>query len=102
MPPTNGQPPQSGEPRPTPTVPQPRAVQTHGETRQRIPPLHPEAENLAYGYSDLLMELDRANIRINALLRELEQQRRERAYWKRFVHLVTKTGTKMLDGEDVS
>ena len=50
--PTNGQP-QPPAPRPPqPVRPQPR----HS--------LHPEAENLAYGYSDLLMELDNARAKI--------------------------------------
>jgi predicted Zn-dependent protease len=62
--------------------------------------LHPEAETLAYGYSDLLMELDHARARISELQRKLEDERRERLYWKNFVRQVSEAGTRMLQGGD--
>ena len=89
--PTNGQP----QP-PVPRNPQP-------ERPQRPPPrqvLHPEAESLAYGYSDLLLELDAARAKIGDLQRQLENERRYRIYWQNFVRQVVEAGTRMLQGED--
>lgn len=80
---------------------QPRAVQSHDERSQRSL-LHPEAETLAYGYSDLLMELDNARAKISRLQRELEEERRERLYWKNFVRQVRERAAAMLDGEDAT
>ncbi len=98
MPPTNGQ--------PTPPAPRPpqRAVQSHenkAPTAHRVL-LHPEAETLAYGYSDLLMELDQARAKIANLQRQLDAEQRERIYWKNFVRQVRERAAAMLDGEDVS
>jgi hypothetical protein len=89
--PTNGQPAPAPVPRP-PQVrpPPPRHV------------LHPEAETLAYGYSDLLVELDHARAKISALQRELEDERRERLYWKTFVRQVRERAAQMLDGDDAA
>ena len=94
--PTNGQ--------PVPPAPRPpqRAVQSHenkAPTTHRVL-LHPEAETLAYGYSDLLMELDHARAKISELQRKLEDERRERLYWKNFVRQVAEAGTRMLQGGD--
>lgn len=91
MPPTNGQ----------PQPPVPRPAQPRAPTTNRVL-LHPEAENLAYGYSDLLMELDQARARINELQRKLEDERRYRIYWQNFVRQVRERAAAMLDGEDVS
>ncbi len=88
MPPTNGQPATSVS-RPQPVRPPPT---------NRVQ-LHPEAENLAYGYSDLLMELDHARAKISKLQRELEEERRERLYWKNFVRQVAEAGMRMLQEE---
>lgn len=93
--PTNGQ--------PVPPAPRPpqRAVQSHetkAPTAHRVS-LHPEAENLAYGYSDLLMELDQARAKISSLRRELEEERRERLYWKNFVRQVAEAGMRMLQDD---
>jgi hypothetical protein len=90
--PANGQP-------ATPAVSQPRPVRPPATNRAL---LHPEAETLAYGYSDLLMELDQARAKISKLQRELEEERRERLYWKNFVRQVRERAAAMLDGEDVS
>lgn len=83
---------------------QPTAVSRPQPVRPPLPPtnrvqLHPEAENLAYGYSDLLMELDHARAKISKLQRELEEERRERLYWKNFVRQVAEAGMRMLQEE---
>ena len=90
--PTNGHPPQP----PVPRNPQP-------ERPQRPPPrqiLHPEAESLAYGYSDLLLELDAARAKIGQLQRELETERRYRIYWQTFVRQVGEAAMRMLQGDE--
>ena len=87
--PTNGQ----------PQPPVPRNPQVERERPQRPPPrqiLHPEAESLAYGYSDLLLELDAARAKIGELQRQLETERRYRIYWQNFVRQVVEAGTRML------
>ena len=76
MPPTNGQ--------PQPPVPRPAQPIRQAPTTNRVQ-LHPEAENLAYGYSDLLVELDQARAKIGNLQRQLEAERRYRIYWQNFV-----------------
>jgi hypothetical protein len=48
------------------------------------------------------MELDQARAKISKLQRELEEERRERLYWKNFVRQVRERAAAMLDGEDVS
>ena len=88
--PTNGQPNMP----PVPTEGKPPA-QRRQEPR-RSPLLHPEAESLAYGYSDLLLELDAARAKIGDLQRQLENERRYRIYWLNFVRQVAETGTRML------
>jgi hypothetical protein len=62
--------------------------------------MHPEAESLAFGYSDLLIELDAARAKIGALQRELDAERRYRIYWQGFVRQVVEAGTRMLQGSD--
>jgi hypothetical protein len=91
--PTNGQ--------PQPPVPRPpqRVQSPEGPPAPRVL-LHPEAETLAYGYSDLLMELDQARAKISHLQRQLDEERRERLYWKNFVRQVRERAAAMLDGED--
>ena len=89
MPPTNGQPQPAVSATTQPVRP---------PTTNRVQ-LHPEAENLAYGYSDLLMELDHARAKISKLQRELEEERRERLYWKNFVRQVAEAGMRMLQEE---
>lgn len=91
--PTNGQP----QP-PVPRPPQP--VKPQQPPRAQYP-LHPEAESLAFGYSDLLMELDTARGEIARLRRQLDAEQRERIYWKNFVRQVRERAAAMLDGEDV-
>lgn len=89
--PTNGHPPMPQPPvpqRPQPQRPPPRQI------------LHPEAESLAYGYSDLLLELDAARAKISELQRQLENERRYRIYWQNFVRQVVEAGSRMLQGGD--
>lgn len=89
--PTNGHPPAPQPPvprNPQPARPPPRQV------------LHPEAETLAFGYSDLLMELDQARAKIGDLQRQLDGERRERLYWKDFVRKVAEAGMHMLRGDN--
>ena len=88
--PTNGQP-------ATPAVPRPQPVRPPAPNRVL---LHPEAENLAYGYSDLLMELDQARAKISDLQRQLETERRYRIYWQTFVRQVGEAAMRMLQGDD--
>lgn len=90
----------NGQPNP-PAVPRPRAVQPH-EPRRTAPLLHPEAETLAHAYSDMLLELDAARAKISKLQRELEEERRERLYWKNFVRQVRERAAVMLDGDDAN
>lgn len=92
MPPTNGQP-QPPVPGPPQRVPTPEQRVVHA------PKLHPEAENLAHLYSSMLVELDQARARISSLRRELEEERRERLYWKNFVRQVAEAGMRMLQEE---
>lgn len=89
--PTNGQ--------PQPPVPRPAQPIRQAPTTNRVQ-LHPEAENLAYGYSDLLVELDHARAKISDLQRQLDTERRYRIYWQNFVRQVVEAGTRMLQGGD--
>jgi hypothetical protein len=45
------------------------------------------------------MELDQARAKISKLQRELEEERRERLYWKNFVRQVAEAGMRMLQEE---
>ncbi len=45
------------------------------------------------------MELDHARAKISKLQRELEEERRERLYWKNFVRQVAEAGMRMLQEE---
>ena len=89
MMPTNGQP-------NMPPVPTEGKPQRRQEPRRSAQLLHPEAESLAYGYSDLLLELDAARAKIGDLQRQLENERRYRIYWQNFVRQVAEAGTRML------
>jgi hypothetical protein len=85
----------NGQPNP-PAVPRPKAPHDERGQRRTAPLLHPEAETLAYGYSDLLMELDAARAKIGDLQRQLEAERRHRIYWQAFVRQIIEAGTRMM------
>jgi len=89
--------PSNGQPQPPVPRPQPQP------SRPPQPPsrhLHPEAEVLANGYSDLLIELDAARAKIGQLQRELETERRYRIYWQNFVRQVGEAAMRMLQGDE--